>query len=102
MLSDFSIEMQFVLCVFAVWRITHFFVAEDGPLNIVVRLRAKLGDSEAGKVMDCFYCTSIWVSLLFAFFLAQGLISWIVCVLALSGAASFLWTLTKNKSETEL
>ena len=55
MLNDFSIEMQFLLCVLAVWRITHFFVAEDGPWDIVIKIRAKLGDSVAGQIMDCFY-----------------------------------------------
>jgi hypothetical protein len=98
MQTDFSIEMVFVLCVLAVWRVTHFFVAEDGPWDIVVKLRVKAGDSFLGQMMDCFYCMSVWVSALFAFFPARNFWGWVLCWLALSGAASLLERGTQNNT----
>jgi len=90
MLAGYSLELRCLLGALAVWRLTHLLVAEDGPWDLVVRLRARLGDSAAGRAMDCFYCSSVWVALPFAFLVAdhwagRGL-SW----LALSGAASLL------------
>jgi hypothetical protein len=90
MLSEFSTEARFVLCSLAAWRLTHMIVAEDGPWNIIVRLRAWLGDSIAGRIMDCFYCSSVWVAIPFGFVLASDVFSWLISWLAVSGAASLL------------
>ena len=49
-----------------VWRITHLLQAEDGPWDLVARLRRRAGDSFWGKLLDCFYCLSLWVALPFA------------------------------------
>jgi hypothetical protein len=98
MLNDFSIEMQFLLCVLAVWRITHFFVAEDGPWDIVIKIRAKLGDSVAGQIMDCFYCASIWISIPFCFVLTNNILNILILLFALSGAAALLEQFTNNNT----
>ena len=41
---------------------THLLAEEDGPGDVVVRVRAGLGDGPAGQLMDCFYCLSVWVA----------------------------------------
>ena len=46
----------------ATWRVTHLLVEEDGPADVVVRLRERAGDSWVGQAMDCFYCLSIWTA----------------------------------------
>jgi len=97
MLSEFSIEMRFVLCCFATWRLTHIIVAEDGPWDIIVRVRAKLGDSMAGRMMDCFYCTSVWIAIPFVFVITRDVLAWLVCWLAISGAASLLEQATNRE-----
>ena len=88
MLAGYSLELRCLLGAFAAWRITHLLVAEDGPWDLIVKLRVLLGDSAAGRSMDCFYCSSVWVSVLFAFIVADHwpgrMLSW----LALSGASS--------------
>jgi len=64
--------MQFywlVVGVLVVWRITHLLQAEDGPWELVVRLRRRAGSGFWGKLLDCFYCLSLWV----AFPVALGL-----------------------------
>ena len=90
MLSEFPIEMRFVLCVLATWRLTHLFVYEDGPGDLVVKLRCCLGDSFFGLVMDCFYCASVWLAFPFAFAITHDVWGWLVSWLAISGAAALL------------
>jgi hypothetical protein len=80
----------FVLASLAVWRITHLLAAEDGPWNALAKLRESAGESFFGKLLDCFYCLSLWVAVPFAWFLAQGWKHRILFWLAASGAAILL------------
>jgi hypothetical protein len=90
MFGEFSIETRFVLCALATWRLTHFLVAEDGPGDLVVKLRAFLGDTTLGALMDCFYCMSIWIAVPFAFAVARDVPALFISWLAVSGAAALL------------
>ncbi len=82
--------IRLILAALAVWRLTHLLAAEDGPGEVIARLRQRLGDGVLGRLMDCFYCLSLWVAAPFAVALAPrpepGLLTW----LALSGAACLL------------
>ena len=53
---------RLALGVLTVWRITHLLQAEDGPGNVVVHLRRAAGNNFWGKLLDCFYCLSLWVA----------------------------------------
>jgi len=88
--SDIS-SQGFILCTLAVWRLSHLLACEDGPFDVVVRLRKRAGAGFFGSLMDCFYCLSIWMSVPFAFLLARDWQTIAVCWLALSGAASLLF-----------
>ncbi|HEX3437536.1 MAG TPA: DUF1360 domain-containing protein [Pseudacidobacterium sp.] len=79
---------RFITSALAVWRLTHLLSAEDGPREIVARIRRMLGNTIFGKLMDCFYCLSLWISIPFAFFVGNGVPKRFVVWLALSGAAS--------------
>ena len=48
------------------FRLTHLLVAEDGPWDIIVRVRRVVGDGALGRVLDCAYCLSLWLALPFA------------------------------------
>jgi hypothetical protein len=87
----------FVLCTLAVWRLSHLLACEDGPFDIVVRLRKRAGDGFFGSLMDCFYCLSIWMAAPFAALLAKDWVTGIVTWLALSGAASLLFKLVESR-----
>jgi hypothetical protein len=63
---------RLVLGILTVWRITHFLQAEDGPWDIVVRLRRSAGEGFWGKLLDCFYCLSVWVAIPFALLLGES------------------------------
>ena len=82
--------LAFVLGAFSVWRITHLLHAEDGPWDLLYRLRQWLGRSFFGQLTDCFYCLSLWVSAPFAWMLGAGWLEKLLFFWALSGAAIIL------------
>ncbi|MDQ6889269.1 MAG: DUF1360 domain-containing protein [Bacteroidota bacterium] len=87
----------FLISSLAVWRLTHLLNKEDGPFDIIFLIREKAGSGFFAKLLDCFYCLSIWIALPFAIwsgiFWVEKLILW----LALSGAACLLeQATTKN------
>ena len=87
--TDLSL-MRIVLAVLATWRVTHLLANEDGPADVVFRLRRRLGDGFIGGLMDCFNCMSIWVAAPLALFVSTNPLTWAVSWLALSGAACLL------------
>ena len=95
-MNESSLIWRFVLCALAIWRTTHLLAEEDGPWDLIVRLRAGLGASIFGRLMDCFYCLSLWVSLPLAIWLSNGWIGLPVHWLALSGAACLLEKATQK------
>lgn len=60
------------LGVLTVWRISHLLSAEDGPWNLVVWLREKAGNGFLGRLLDCFYCLSLWVAAPFALLIGES------------------------------
>ncbi len=76
--------------VLAVWRVTHLVQAEDGPWDLCVRLRRAAGDGLFGRLLDCFYCLSLWVAVPAAVVLADTIVSGVLLWLALSGGAIVL------------
>lgn len=83
-----------MLASLAAWRVTHLLAEEDGPADVVVRARARLGDTPAGALMDCFHCMSVWVAAPLSLTVVprarQAPLVW----LALSGAACLLEAMT--------
>jgi hypothetical protein len=89
-MGDAGFWARLVLAVLATWRVTYLLASEDGPADLLVRVRARLGSGLLGRLMDCFHCLSLWVAAPMAFLVARRpgdlLVSW----LALSGAACLL------------
>jgi hypothetical protein len=54
--------LALTLGVLGVWRVTHLLHAEEGPWEMVIRLRRLMGTSILGRAMDCFDCLSLWVA----------------------------------------
>jgi len=88
--SDPRFWPSFVVAVLATWRLTHLLSSEDGPADVIVRVRALLGRSVAGRLMDCFYCLSLWIAAPMAFFVCRAPSERLATWLALSGAACLL------------
>jgi hypothetical protein len=87
------------VAILAVWRITHLLQAEDGPWEIVVRLRRRAGDRFWGKLLDCFYCLSVWVAFPVSIGLAARWQDVILLWPALSGGAILLERATGTRSQ---
>jgi hypothetical protein len=79
-----------LLATLATWRVTHLFTREDGPVDLLVRVRKRLGASVLGRLMDCFQCASLWVAAPAALFVTHRPMTWLVTWLALSGAVCLL------------
>lgn len=82
--------VRFALAALATWRVSHLLATEDGPAEIFVRLRAWLGYTWIGRLMDCFLCLSLWIAAPAALFVSRSVLEWVFCWLALSGAACLL------------
>jgi hypothetical protein len=93
---------RFVLATLAVWRVTHLVAREDGPWDLVLRLRRGLGAGMLARLVACFYCLSLWVALPFAWFLKGETVETFVGWLALSGGASLLERLGRQSLELKV
>jgi hypothetical protein len=82
--------IRLTLGMLATWRLTHLLAREDGPGDVVAAMRQSLGDSVFGKLMDCFYCLSLWIAAPIAWLLIHQWRGWLVAWLALSGAACLM------------
>ncbi len=91
-----------ILGVLAVWRVTHLLQAEDGPWDLVVRLRRAAGGGFWGKLLDCFHCLSLWVAVPAAWLLGRELTQRIFLWLAISGGAILLEQVTRRESTQPL
>jgi Protein of unknown function (DUF1360) len=80
----------FIVYALAVWRITHLFSKEDGPFDMIYSIRKKAGDGFFGKLLDCFYCSSVWVALPFGLCFGNRWFEKLLYWAAFSGAACLM------------
>jgi len=81
--------VRLILATFAVWRVTHLVVAEDGPWSVLTRLRRR-----AGVLLTCFNCTSVWVAAAASLVLGGDVAAHVLATAGLSGAAIVVERLT--------
>jgi hypothetical protein len=89
-----------VVVILVVWRITHLLQAEDGPWNLITRLRRLLGNSRVGELLYCFYCLSLWVAAPLAYLLGTSWLQRLLLWPALSGAAILLERMSEKPTPT--
>ncbi len=89
-----------VVGILVVWRVTHLFYGEDGPWDLMVRLRRAAGESFWGRLLDCFYCLSLWIAVPFAFLLGEPWRERLLLWPALSGGAILLERITSREGRT--
>jgi hypothetical protein len=88
--------LKYFVIVIVVWRITHLISSEDGPFDMIIRLRKLMGNSFLGKLMDCFYCLSIWVGFFIALYAGSTLEEILILTLYYSGASLILEKFTNK------
>ena len=81
---------RLALGILSVWRITHLLHGEDGPFDLIVRLRLGAGEGFWGQLLDCFYCLSLWIAAPLAFLLGDELSERILLWPSLSAGAILL------------
>jgi Protein of unknown function (DUF1360) len=89
----------FLIVCLAIWRITHLLAKEDGPWDMIYHIRKAAGAGFFGNLLDCFYCLSIWIALLFAIWLGVDWWQKILYWFALSGAACLLEQATTSNHQ---
>jgi len=87
-----------ILCV---WRLTHLVVAEDGPWDLLARLRRAAGTGLWGKLLDCFACMSLWVAAPVAVLVGQSWLERILLWPALSGGGILLQRVVERISPAQ-
>ncbi len=87
-MAEWPVSFQFVVAVLATWRVAHFVAREDGPFDLIVRLRARAGDGALGRLMDCPHCLGLWIAMPFAWWMAETPGGWLAAWLGISGGAS--------------
>ena len=76
-MDDGGYLIRLVVAALATWRVTHLLAHEDGPWDVVVRVRERLGRSLAGSLMDCFNGLSLWIAAAAAFYVSKGRVAWV-------------------------
>jgi hypothetical protein len=89
-MTEMDSWLRAALGLLATWRATHLLVNEDGPGNLLVRLRRLAGKGWPGGLMNCFYCASLWVAVPAALWVGTRPLEIAASWLALSGGACLL------------
>lgn len=88
--------IELILCSAATWRVAHLLSKEDGPFDIIYTIRKAAGAGFFGSLLDCFYCTSVWVALPFGIWQGNTIFEKIIYWWALSGIACLLEQVTNR------
>jgi hypothetical protein len=86
----------FGLCALAIWRVAHLLTGENGPWDLVQRMRAALGFGLLGRLMACFYCLSLLAALPPALWMSSSLMGFFIQWMALSAVACLLEKATQK------
>lgn len=99
-----------LLLALATWRLTNLLTDEQGPFDMFVHMRHKLGVrknaqnenygiTELGKLFSCIWCLSPWIGLLFSvvYYLRRGVAIAITLPLSLSALALLYQKILRGK-----
>jgi hypothetical protein len=92
--------IAFLAAVLAVWRVTHLVVVEDGPFDVLRRLREAVALIGLERLITCFLCCSVWTAIPFALLIASGWKEIVLVLPALSGGAILLERVTRERDGT--
>jgi hypothetical protein len=87
---ELNFAWRFALCSLAIWRIAHLLARENGPWDLIARLRATLGSGVLGRLMDCFYSLSFLISLPSAIWMSSSRMGFLVQWMAFSAVTCLL------------
>ncbi len=79
-----------LISILAVWRITSFICFDAGPFDAMTKIRLILYKLKLGKLIDCFHCSAVWVSIILSLAIYRVNLSTIFLTLAIAGGASVI------------
>ena len=82
--------LRVIIAVLATWRVAHLLAHEDGPGDIVARFRRGVTHQGLGRMLDCVYCSSLWIAAPAALWITTVPLDWLVTAIAISGGASII------------
>ncbi len=85
-----------VVTILSVWRITTLICYEKGPFDSMTKLRIFFYKIKLGSLIDCFHCTSMWLSILFCLLIYQLSFSILFLIFATAGGASIIENIQLN------
>jgi hypothetical protein len=91
MLTEFCIA---ALCVF---RLAYMLAYEDGPWDVLYRIRLRLGHSTLGNLMDCPGCSSVWISFIITAIVWGFNSNYVINCLALSSVTVIIANIIGDK-----
>ncbi len=83
-------SLGLLVAVLATWRLSHLVAHEDGPFDLVAKVRHAADFSVWGRLMDCPYCLNLWFAAPFAVWLASNWIDGLALWPAISGGACLI------------
>ena len=105
--SDHKFGLELIILALACWRLSNLLVAEEGPWNVLGRIRGRLIDQDKletpgslSKGLSCPYCVQVWLALavtpLYLFWPSWTLLG--AFPLALAGIGAYLQKQTYDRS----
>lgn len=91
-----------IVAALCVWRLTHLVVAEDGPWDVIARLRRTAARVLPAGLFACFYCATLWTAVGLAVILADGWRARLLLALAASAGAIVLERVSTGPRASEV
>lgn len=75
-------------CWLATWRLTALITYDRGPFDLLLRLRATMAKVGLDRLVTCFHCTGLWVSVAVVGVVFEWRGISLIIALAVAGASS--------------
>src|SRR6185312_5040956 len=79
-----------IISILAVWRLTSFICFDAGPFDIMTKMRIVLYKLKLGKLIDCFHCAAIWVSIVITLCVYSFTLHILLLIFAIAGGTSLI------------
>ena len=89
-MPHWSPSFRLVVAILAVWRVSHLIAREDGPFDVIIKIRASLGNGMLGRLMDCPHCLGLWIAAPFGWWVGSDAAEYAVAWLGIAGGASLI------------
>lgn len=79
-----------IISILAVWRLTSFICFDAGPFGVMTKIRVLLYKLKLGKLIDCFHCAAVWISIVITFCVYSFSVAILFLIFAIAGGASVI------------